>query len=159
MLFYTKRIILCIIEDHYREKGAEVMGKLEEAREQFSKDRYATVLSGIEVEEVGDHFARCSMKLTDDHKNAYGGIMGGSIYTLADFAFAIASNFGQEELTVSLVGQASFMSMTRGSVLYGEARLIKDGRSNCFYEVNITDDLGKTIAVVSFTGAHIHNAL
>ncbi|MCR5331101.1 MAG: PaaI family thioesterase [Lachnospiraceae bacterium] len=131
------------------------MGKLEDARKEFSKDRYATVLTGIEIDEVGENYAKCSMKITDDHKNAYGGIMGGAIYTLADFAFAIASNFEQENLTVSLVGQATFMSMSRGSVLYGEARLIKDGKGHCFYEVDITDDLGKDIALVSFTGAHI----
>ncbi len=131
------------------------MGTLEEARKEFAKDRYATVMSGIEIDEVGDHYAKCSMKITDNHRNAYGGIMGGAIYTLADFAFAVASNFGAENLTVSLVGPATFMSMSKGSVLYGEARLIKGGRGHSFYDVSITDDLGKSIAVVSFTGAHV----
>ena len=131
------------------------MKTLEEAREFFAGDRYATKMTGAVIDEIGEHYAKCSMKITDNHKNAYGGIMGGAIYTLADFAFAIASNFESENLTVSLVGQASFMSMSKGSVLYGEARLIKDGRGHCFYEVVISDDLGKSIAVVSFTGAHI----
>ena len=131
------------------------MGTLEEARKEFAKDRYATVLSGIEIDEVGDHYAKCSMKITENHRNAYGGIMGGSIYTLADFAFAVASNFGTENLTVSLVGNAAFMSMSRGNVLYAEAKLIKDGRGHCFYDVSIYDDLGKSIAVINFTGAHI----
>jgi acyl-CoA thioesterase len=99
------------------------------------------------------------MKLRDEHRNAYGGIMGGCIYTLADFAFAVASNFDKEKLTVSLTGQASFLSMSRGSVLYAETKLIKDGRTNCFYEVMITDDLGKDIAVVYFTGAHMDRKL
>ena len=131
------------------------MGKLEDAREKFSQDRYATVLSGAVIEEIGENYARCSMKITENHKNAYGGIMGGSIYTLADFAFAVASNFDKENVTVSVVGQASFMSISKGSVLYAEAKLIKDGRSNCFYDVSVTDDLGKLIAVVSFNGAHV----
>ena len=81
--------------------------------------------------------------------------MGGAIYTLADFAFAVASNFGREYATVSVVGQASFMSASKGTVLYAEARLLKDGKSSCFYEVSVTDDLDKLIAVVSFNGAHI----
>lgn len=131
------------------------MGRLEEARELFAKDIYATELTGAVIEETTEDYARCSMKLTDRHRNAYGGIMGGAIYTLADFAFAVASNFGKEKATVSLVGEASFLSMSKGSVLYAEAKLIKDGRTNCFYDVFITDDLGKDIAVVSFTGAHI----
>lgn len=140
-------------------KGELKMGTVEEARKEFAKDRYATVLSGIEIEEVGEHYAKCSMKITEDHRNAYGGIMGGSIYTLADFAFAVASNFGAENLTVSLVGQATFMSMSRGCVLYAEAHLVKDGRGHCFYDVSIYDDLGKMIAVVSFTGAHIEGKM
>ena len=131
------------------------MDKLQEARELFAKDKYATELSGAYIEEIGENYARCSMKLTDSHRNAYGGIMGGAIYTLADLAFAVASNFEKEMATVSLVGQATFLSMSRGSVLYAEAKLIKDGRTNCFYNVSITDDLGKKIAEVSFTGAHI----
>ena len=131
------------------------MGTLEEAREMFSKDLYATKLSGAVIEEVGENYAKCSMKLTENHKNAYGGIMGGAIYTLADFAYAVASNFGQPQASLSLVGQATFISATKGNELFAEARLIKDGRRNCFYEVDVTDDLGKLIALVSFTGAHV----
>ena len=131
------------------------MRSLQEAREEFSKDLYATKLSGIEIDKIGEDYALCSMKLTDDHRNAYGGVMGGAIYTLADFAFAVASNFDKEKATVSLVGQASFMAATKGQILYAEARLIKDGRSNCFYEVTLRDELEKTIAVVNFTGAHV----
>lgn len=130
------------------------MGTLEEAKEYFYKDNYA-VMSGIEIDEVSEDHVRCSMKIEDKHRNAYGGIMGGSIYTLADFAFAIASNFCREKATVSLVGQASFLNMSKGSVLYADTRLIKDGRTNCFYEVMISDDTGRDIAVVTFTGAHV----
>lgn len=107
------------------------------------------------IEKTGENYALCSMKLTENHKNAYGGIMGGAIYTLADFAFAVASNFDKEDATVSVVGQASFMAASKGNTLYAEAKLIKDGRSTCFYEVIVTDDLGRTIAVVSFTGMHV----
>ena len=131
------------------------MGTLEEAREIFSKDRYATVLSGAVVEEIGDNYAKCSMKVTEDHRNAYGGIMGGAIYTLADFAFAVASNYDKECATVSLVGQASFLSASRGNELFAKARMIKDGKRNSFFEVTVTDDLDKLIAIVSFTGAHV----
>lgn len=131
------------------------MGTLEDAREVFSKDLYATELSGAVIDEIGDNYAKCSMELTPNHKNAYGGIMGGAIYTLADFAFAVASNYGKECATVSLVGQANFMSASKGTKLYAEARLLKDGKRNSFFEVTVTDDLDKLIAVVSFTGAHV----
>ena len=131
------------------------MGTLEEARKIFSKDLYATELSGVEIDEIGPDYARCSMRLTDKHRNAYGGIMGGAIYTLADFAFAVASNYEKDYKTVSVVGQASFMSAPKGTILYANADLIKNGRTNCFYDVKITDDLDTIVAVVTFNGAHI----
>jgi len=131
------------------------MTSLEEAREIFSKDLYATKLSGAVIEEIGDNYAKCSMKLTANHKNAYGGVMGGAIYTLADFAFAVASNYGKEVATVSLSGQSNFMYASKGNILYAEAKLLKDGKRNCFYEVYVTDDHSKLIATVSFTGAHL----
>ena len=37
------------------------MSRLEEAREIFSKDLYATKLSGIRIEEVGENSAVCAM--------------------------------------------------------------------------------------------------
>ncbi|WP_022773012.1 PaaI family thioesterase [Butyrivibrio sp. AE2015] len=131
------------------------MGTLEDAREVFSKDLYATELSGAVIDEIGENYSKCSMELTPKHKNAYGGIMGGAIYTLADFAFAVASNYEKEYATVSLVGQANFMSATKGNKLFAEARLLKDGKRNSFFEVTVTDDLDKLVAVVSFTGAHV----
>ena len=131
------------------------MKTLEEAREFFAGDRYATKMTGAVIDEIGEHYAKCSMKITDNHRNANGGVMGGAIYTLADFAFAVATNFVSGQNTVSVVGQASFMSAPKGSVLYAEARLLKDGKRNCFYEVRINDDTGRLIAVVTFNGAHV----
>ena len=133
----------------------EDISKLEEARELFAHDVYASELTGVVIDEIGDNYAKCSLILEDKHRNAYGGIMGGAIYTLADLAFAVASNFDKEEATVSLSTSANFMSASKGNVLYAEARLIKDGRRNCFYEVRVTDDLGKDIAEILFTGAHL----
>lgn len=129
--------------------------KLEEARELFAHDIYASELTGAVIDEIGEDYAKCSLVIDDRHRNAYGGIMGGAIYTLADLAFAVASNFDKEEATVSLSTSASFMSASKGKVLYAEARLIKNGRRNCFYEVRVTDDLGKDIAEILFTGAHL----
>ena len=131
------------------------MTKLEEAREIFAKDLFATKQTGVVIEEVGENYAKCSMVITENHRNAYGGVMGGAIYTLADYAFAVASNFDQEAATVSITGNASFLSASKGSVLYAEAKLLKDGRNNCFYEVSVWDDTDKKIASVAFTGAHV----
>ena len=36
-----------------------------------------------------------------------------------------------------------------------ETRLLKNGKRNCFYEIDITDNLGNAVAVVSTNGVHI----
>ena len=64
---------------------------IESAREFFYKDKFA-VDTGITLDELSEDHAICSLKLTDNHRNAYGGVMGGVIFTLADFAFAVLSN-------------------------------------------------------------------
>ena len=83
---------------------------LEKAREFFSGDLFATKASGIVIDEVGEHYARCSMEITRNHQNAYGGVMGGATFTLADYTFAVASNFNQPQ-TVSVTSQINFTGM------------------------------------------------
>ena len=124
---------------------------LEEAREFFGGDLYATEATGIVIEEVGDHYARCSMEITRKHQNAYGGVMGGATFTLADYTFAVASNFRQPQ-TVSVTSQINFIGMAKGKKLISESRLIKDGRSTCLYSIEIKDDLENKVAFVTISG-------
>lgn len=131
------------------------MTDLERAREFFKNDRYATDATGIVIEEVGENYAKCSLTLDERHLNATGHPMGGVMYTLADFVFAVSTNFGKETVTVTTVSQICYLGAARGKVLYGESRLLKDGRTTCFYEVTITDELGTKVAVVTTTGTHI----
>lgn len=65
--------------------------KLDELRAFFAQDRFATE-NGAYVEEAGENYAKCSMELTDRHKNARGAVMGGVHFVLADFTFAVATN-------------------------------------------------------------------
>lgn len=128
---------------------------VEEAREFFIKDRYAMVTTGIEIEAVGDHYAKCSLKIDDRHKNAVGQVMGGVAYTLADFVFAVATNVSDEAPTVTTVSQISYLGVAKGDTLIGESQLLKDGRRNCFYQINITDNMGNPVAVVNTSGVHL----
>lgn len=121
------------------------------ARKTFANDRFATEAAGVIIEEAGDQVCRCSMKITPVHKNAAGGVMGGAIFTLADLTFAVAANFGGR-MTVSISSNISFIGAAKGETLLSTARCIKSGRSTCFYEVEIVDDLGTKVAIVTFTG-------
>ncbi len=131
------------------------MEKLERARKFFSQDKYATLATGIVIEAVDDNYAKCSLKLEDRHRNAVGGIMGGVYFTLADFVFAISTNFEKEKVTVSTVATMNFLGAPKGESLFAESRLIKDGRTTCLFEITVTDSLGKLIAVVNITGQHL----
>lgn len=128
---------------------------VEEAKAYFIHDRYAMVTTGIEIEEVGEHYAKCSLKIDDRHKNAVGQVMGGVAYTLADFVFAVATNASTEPPTVTTVSQISYLGVAKGDTLIGESRVLKDGRRNCFYQIDITDNLGNAVAVVNTSGAHL----
>ena len=77
--------------------------------------------------------------------------MGGATFTLADYTFAVASNFRQPQ-TVSVTSQINFIGMAKGTKLISESHLIKDGRSTCLYSIEIKDDLENKVAFVTISG-------
>lgn len=131
------------------------MTDLTAKKEFFKEDIFATKTTGIEIEAVGDNYAKCSLKLDKKHMNAAGYPMGGAIYTLADFTFAVSTNPNPNTVTVTTVSQICYLNPAKGTTLYAESKLMKDGSSVCFFEVNITDNLDTEIAIVTITGTHI----
>lgn len=127
---------------------------LEETRAFFKGDVYATEVTGITIDACGPNYARCCLTLEPKHRNAAGQVMGGVLFTLADFAFAVAAN-NSGPLTVTAVSQISFLSAARGSVLTAETRLVKDGKRSCYFQIDITDDVGTLVATVSSSGMHL----
>ena len=115
----------------------------------FEKDRFAAE-TGAVIDEIDDRYARCSLTLEAKHKNALGAVMGGVYFTLADFAFAVASNW-QGDTMVSLNSQIAYLGAAKGNMLIAEAVCLKDGRTTAYYEIRIKDELGNTAAVVSTT--------
>lgn len=126
------------------------MKTIEEVREFFKNDRYAA-MTGCAIEEIGEHYAKVSLKLRDDHKNAVGNVMGGVYFTLADFVFAVATNW-QEPGVVSLNSSITYLAPSKGEYLIATAECIKDGRNTCYYEIQIKDENGKLLASCNITG-------
>ena len=126
------------------------MKTIEEVRSIFEKDRFATE-NGMVIDEIGENYAKCSLKIADRHRNAMGGVMGGVPFTLADFAFAVAVNH-EEMRTVSLSSNIAFVGMAKGERLIAEAKCVKNGRTTCYYTISITDDLGTKVAEITTTG-------
>ena len=131
------------------------MKSLEEIREFFSRDRYATE-SGAVIEEAGEKYSKCSIELGPMHRNAVGGVMGAVYYTLADFTFAVATN-AQVPGTVSLDGSITFLRGCKGTKLICEAKCIRDGKTTCYYEMPITDEDGNLLTMVHITGYKTQN--
>lgn len=89
---------------------------LEEVASYFANDQFATRAAGCTVVEASRGHAVCEMKLTEIHRNATGNVMGGAIFTLADFALAIACNIG-EPPSVSVSNTIEYFSATKGEKL------------------------------------------
>lgn len=129
------------------------MKTLEEIRSQFENDRFATE-NGAVIDEAREGYAKCSVKLDSRHRNAMGGVMGGVYFTLADFAFAVAANC-EKMGVVSISTNIAFLSACKGNIVTAEARLVKDGRTTCYYTVDVFDDTGRQVAAVTITGCHV----
>ena len=121
---------------------------IEEARAYFSDDRFATD-NGATLDELDESHAVTSLTLGARHRNAFGGVMGGAIFTLADFAFAALTN-GRDRLTVAQQVSVNYLAAPKGSRLVATARYRKNGRSSCVVVVDVADDTGRDIA--QFTG-------
>ena len=91
------------------------------------------------------------LEIQPHHLNAGGTVMGGAIFTLADFAFAVASNWNKP-LNVSTTSQITFLGTAKGARQVAEARKVKEGRSTCYYLVDVSDDLGNPVAHVTASG-------
>lgn len=121
----------------------------EETIQMFKKDRFATD-NGAVIEEVDDHYAKCSLKIEDRHRNAMGAVMGGVYFTLADFALAVASNWQKME-NVSLNSEITYLTAAKGEWLTAEAVCVKSGRTTGYYRIDVRDDLGNLTAAVTAT--------
>lgn len=126
------------------------MRTLNEVREFFANDRFATD-NGAVIEQIGENSATVSMEIQDHHRNAVGIVMGGAIFTLADFAFAVASNH-EKPGTVSLSANITFLKASKGNKLIAKAECVRNGRTICYYRVTVTDDTGALIAEVTTSG-------
>ena len=123
---------------------------IDEARAYFSCDRFATE-NGMTLDELDEAHAVTSLTVGTRHKNAYGGVMGGAIFTLADFAFAALTN-DRERVAVAQQVSVNFLAAAKGDRLIATARYKKDGRASCVVNVDVVDDTGREIAQFVGTG-------
>lgn len=114
------------------------------ARNLFSRDRYAA-LTGIEIIEARLGYCKARLKIEEKHLNAANVVQGGAIFTLADLAFAVASNsHGQLALAINV--NISFLSSKSSGTLYATATEVDTPKRLGAYDVLVTDEQQKIIA-------------
>ncbi|MDR2774559.1 MAG: hotdog fold thioesterase [Tannerella sp.] len=119
-------------------------------RDFFKNDAFAAA-AGVELLDVGKGYARARMEIRPMHLNGGGVCQGGALFTLADLAFAVATN-SHARLTLSISSEIHIFKSERTGFLYAEAREIfsHSRLSNC--EVKITNEQGELIATFNGTG-------
>ncbi|MDD3078794.1 MAG: PaaI family thioesterase [Paludibacter sp.] len=102
--------------------------------EYFKADRFAA-FNGLELVECRPGYAKVMVKINENHLNGAGVVHGGLLFTVADFAFAAATNsYGSVSLSIS-TSMSYFQKSTEG-VIYAEAREI--ARSNKLIHCNVS---------------------
>ncbi|MBI4786698.1 MAG: hotdog fold thioesterase [Chloroflexi bacterium] len=122
----------------------------EKIREHLLRDKFAESL-GIELLELREGYAKCSMIVRDAMLNAHKIAHGAAIFTLADFAFAAACNsYGQ--VAVALEVKINFLDAVKsGTRLIGEASEEAVTKRIGLYHLTVRDEGGKLIASAQAT--------
>ena len=125
--------------------------ELEEVRNFFASDKYAMEATGIVIDEAGDDYSKVSVKINTSHLSATGHVMGGVMFVLSDFAFAVATNT-RGRMCVNTSSSIQYLFSPSDGTLFATARLVKSGKRIAFYEVDVTDDKGHDVSHAQITG-------
>ena len=126
------------------------MKKEEILKKYFAKDGYVK-LSGIEIAEITEEKAVVCAKVQPHHLNGNGFVQGGMLYTLADFAFAVLSNY-LHPMTVTQGGQITYLRPAKTELLTATATETARAGHNTVSEVVIQDDAGTVMCICHFNG-------
>lgn len=101
--------------------------------------------------EIHEGYAKGMLVLQPKHMNPIGSVHGGVLFTMADtVGGAAATSRGRYVTTVS--GNMNYLRPAMNcKCIVGESREVKIGKNMCVYEVMITDDTGKEIALATMT--------
>ncbi len=112
----------------------------------FKNDRFADYV-GIELLEVSKGRAKAKMKIKEHHLNGVNIAHGGAIFSLADLAFAVASN-SHRTVAVSINVSISYLKASAvGDTLIAEANEVSLNPKLATYEVRVTDEANDHIAI------------
>ncbi|MFB3829007.1 MAG: PaaI family thioesterase [Bryobacteraceae bacterium] len=111
----------------------------------FGRDQFAKA-NGMTVLEVRPGFARAEMTVEPRHLNAVGILQGGAIFTLADLAFAAASNSAGVVAVACQADMTYFKAVSSGK-LTAMAEEISRSRKLSTCVVRVCDEDGSLVAL------------
>lgn len=116
-----------------------------EIRSRIESDQFCARL-GIDLVALEPGYAQTELSVTESLLNFHGTPHGGAVYSLADAAFAAASN-SHGETAVALETNISYLqAVETGETLTATAEETHDGGRTAEYEVVVTDDADDRIA-------------
>lgn len=119
---------------------------LEKLYEKFREDPYSKLL-GIELVELKPGYSKTRVKVTEDMLNFHGVAHGGLILSLADAAFAAASN-SHNKVAVALNININYRRPVRaGEVLEAEAIEESLGKTTGLYRMIVRNSQGELVAL------------
>jgi acyl-CoA thioesterase len=128
------------------------------AEAMWSTDRASQAL-GMQILAVRPGWARICMTIRPDMTNGHGICHGGYMFLLADSSFAFACN-SRNQKTVAAGAEIHFVASAReGDVLTAEAQEQHLGGRSGIYDVRVTDQTGRTVALFRGKSAAIAGAV
>ena len=118
---------------------------MEHVKKMFANDRFIHHV-GIELVDLGPGAATARLAIRPQHLNGLDIVQGGAIFTLADFAFAVAAN-SHGNVAVGLNCGITYIKAVRGGVLTARAREVSKNQKVATYTVDITDEQHEAVAV------------
>lgn len=122
----------------------------EALKEFFLHDEFARQ-NGIEIVEIAEGYARTQVRIEPRHLNAGGYVQGGVLFTLADLAFAAATN-SHGTLTVTSTANITFIKGAVSGIITAQAQELASSRRLPFCEVRVIDGEGNLIAIFTASG-------
>ncbi|MCP1662266.1 MAG: PaaI family thioesterase [Methanocalculus sp. MSAO_Arc1] len=121
------------------------MSQTEDAERFFAADTFSRE-NGIVLEEAGIGRAVVSMDIQGRHRNSHGTVHGGALFTLADTAFALASN-SHGIPAAAINAHISYLTAAREGKLRAVAEEFTKNPKLASYTVIITDEEDTKIAI------------
>jgi acyl-CoA thioesterase len=116
----------------------------------FQQQNTFATNTGIEIMELSSGTAKCVMPIRDSHRNLFGTVNAGAIYTLAETAFGIAANSHGYAAVASNLTIAYVKPATNGT-LTAHARERSTGGRLAVFSVEVLDDHNELVAEVQAT--------